>query len=97
MTDDNNLLQFFLQHAPVLWNDRYTCRCGRWATNRDSDEMMRAKFWAEHMIEELLPFAERILCMQCGKSVSTPVPKDTIVRAWVECPECIEKREKVGP
>jgi len=34
---------------------------------------------------------ERIHCMKCGKSVSTPVPKDTIVRAWVECPECIEK------
>lgn len=33
---------------------------------------------------------ERILCMGCGKSVSTPVPKDTIVRAYVECPECLE-------
>ncbi len=31
--------------------------------------------------------------MTCGKSVSTPVPTDTIVRAHVECPECIE----VGP
>lgn len=35
---------------------------------------------------------ERIWCMTCGKSVSTEVPKNTIVRAWVECPECIEKR-----
>jgi len=34
---------------------------------------------------------ERIWCMKCGKSVSTPVPKGTLVRAWVECPECIEK------
>jgi DNA-directed RNA polymerase subunit RPC12/RpoP len=33
----------------------------------------------------------RIMCMQCGKSVSTPVPKETLVRAWIECPECIEK------
>ena len=31
--------------------------------------------------------------MNCGKSVSTPVPRDTIVRAYVECPECLE----VGP
>jgi DNA-directed RNA polymerase subunit RPC12/RpoP len=36
--------------------------------------------------------SERIWCMQCGKSVSTPVPKGTVVRAYVECPECIEKR-----
>ena len=34
----------------------------------------------------------RICCMKCGKSVSSPVPKDTIVRAWVECPECLEKK-----
>jgi hypothetical protein len=39
-------------------------------------------------------------CHSCGKQVSTgftPVPTDTpdggiIVRAWIECPECIEKR-----
>lgn len=37
---------------------------------------------------------ERIWCMNCGKSVSTPVPKPTIVRAYVECPECME--EKAG-
>lgn len=38
-------------------------------------------------------------CMECGKQVSTgftPVPTDTpdrgiIVRAWIECPECLEK------
>jgi hypothetical protein len=39
---------------------------------------------------------ERIRCMNCGKSVSTPVPKDTLVRAWVECPECIEKSALTG-
>jgi len=41
-------------------------------------------------------------CHSCGKVVSTaftPVPTATpdqglIVRAWIECPECIEKREK---
>ena len=36
---------------------------------------------------------ERLHCLNCGKSVSTPVPKDTIVRAWIQCPECIEKYE----
>ena len=28
-------------------------------------------------------------CSKCGKSVSTAVPLETIVRAWIECPECI--------
>jgi len=32
----------------------------------------------------------RIKCGYCGKSVSTEVPDGTVVRAWVECPECIE-------
>lgn len=34
----------------------------------------------------------RIKCSRCGKSVSTPVPLNTVVRAWIECPECIEKK-----
>ena len=33
----------------------------------------------------------RVWCSRCGESVSSPVPKGTVVRAWVECPECIEK------
>jgi len=32
----------------------------------------------------------RLYCFKCGKSVSTPVPADTLVRAALECPECIE-------
>lgn len=44
--------------------------------------------------------ADFLKCNRCGKSVSTafiPVPTDTpdggiIVRAWIECPECIEKK-----
>jgi len=43
------------------------------------------------------PANERIWCRNCGKSVSSPVPKDTIVRAYVECPECIEKRGALAP
>ena len=39
----------------------------------------------------------RIWCMNCGKSVSTEVPEGTLIRASVECPECIEKRGTVGP
>ena len=34
----------------------------------------------------------RLKCNKCGKSVSTEVSKETIVRAWLECPECIEKQ-----
>ncbi len=33
----------------------------------------------------------RITCMKCGKTVSTPVPEDTVISAWVECPDCIEE------
>lgn len=34
----------------------------------------------------------RLRCNRCGKIVSTPVPESTIVRAWIECPECIEAK-----
>ncbi len=36
----------------------------------------------------------RLGCATCGKSVSTAVPHDTVVRAYIECPECIEQRSK---
>ena len=31
----------------------------------------------------------RLLCYECGKSVSTEVPSSTIIRAVLICPECI--------
>ena len=42
------------------------------------------------------PFAKkdalkRLTCTTCGKPVSTLVPEATVVRAYIECPECIEK------
>jgi hypothetical protein len=33
----------------------------------------------------------RVRCMVCGKSVSSPLPDPVTVRAWVICPECIER------
>jgi DNA-directed RNA polymerase subunit RPC12/RpoP len=33
----------------------------------------------------------KLHCQRCGKVVSTEVPDDAIVRAFVECPECIEE------
>ena len=33
----------------------------------------------------------RLRCFHCGKSVSTEIPEDTLVRGIVDCPECIEK------
>jgi hypothetical protein len=36
----------------------------------------------------------RLFCASCGKSVSTELPDDTVVRAALVCPECIES-EKV--
>ena len=32
----------------------------------------------------------RIHCIDCGKSVSTEVPADTMLRAVAVCPECID-------
>jgi len=37
----------------------------------------------------------RVRCSTCGKSVSTEVPEHIIIRAYVECPECIEKQPDV--
>ena len=34
----------------------------------------------------------RVCCSQCGTSVSNPLPVAVIIRAWVECPECIQRR-----
>lgn len=31
----------------------------------------------------------RLICFSCGKSVSSAVPADTIVRAVLFCPECM--------
>ena len=33
-------------------------------------------------------------CNECGKPVSTEVPDGTIVRAWIECPECCEEDDE---
>lgn len=30
----------------------------------------------------------KILCNLCGKIVSTEIPDNTLIRAWIECPEC---------
>ena len=34
----------------------------------------------------------RINCMGCNKPVSTEVPEGTIVRAWVECADCLDDK-----
>ena len=39
----------------------------------------------------------RIHCNKCGKEVSSDVPDNTILRGWVECPECIIKDNDVKP
>lgn len=33
-----------------------------------------------------------VRCSRCGKGVSTPIPEDTVIRAWIECPECLEAK-----
>jgi hypothetical protein len=39
----------------------------------------------------------RLYCTFCGKSVSSEVHEDTVVRAALVCPECIEAGEIVVP
>ena len=36
----------------------------------------------------------RLHCNICGKIVSSEVPENITVRAWLECPECIEDSYK---
>lgn len=35
-----------------------------------------------------------VVCSRCGKKVSNEVNIELIVRAFIECPECIEKDSK---
>lgn len=34
---------------------------------------------------------KQLKCNQCGAIVSTTVPESTIIRGWIECPECAYK------
>lgn len=36
-----------------------------------------------------------ILCNRCGGPVSNLVPDETVVQAWIVCPECAEKEKDV--
>jgi hypothetical protein len=35
----------------------------------------------------------KLRCFSCGKSVSTTVPDNTVLRAILTCPECIEANQ----
>jgi len=41
--------------------------------------------------EQLESKQTKIKCSNCGAEVSSYVPKDTVIRGYVECPECITK------
>jgi len=32
----------------------------------------------------------RLMCGVCGRVVSTEIPDNTVVMAFIQCPECIE-------
>jgi hypothetical protein len=38
----------------------------------------------------------RVRCSRCGKSVSSALTAPVVIRAWVECPECIEAHGRLG-
>jgi hypothetical protein len=42
-------------------------------------------------VEQMSDGTYRVRCMVCSKSVSSPLAEPVTVRAWVICPECIEK------
>lgn len=33
-------------------------------------------------------------CIVCGQSVSSQVPDDTIIRAYLQCPECLAEMDE---
>jgi hypothetical protein len=35
----------------------------------------------------------QIHCSNCGQAVSSKVPKGTVVRAWIECEDCVKKEK----
>jgi hypothetical protein len=39
----------------------------------------------------------RYPCYFCGKSVSSELPDDSVIRAMLVCPECIEARRVIIP
>jgi endogenous inhibitor of DNA gyrase (YacG/DUF329 family) len=51
---------------------------------------------AQQAAERMADGTYRVRCMTCGKSVSNPLPIAVIVRAWVECPECLESAARVS-
>jgi len=55
-------------------------------------EVLHSEF-PEEGEEAITQKLERIHCSMCGKSVSTPISRGTEVRAYIKCPECIEKEE----
>jgi hypothetical protein len=70
---------------------------GRYPAERAQQIVARANLVKFH--ECMIPLEcasptgpERVHCMRCGKSVSGFDPElGLVVRAWVECPECLEK------
>ena len=44
--------------------------------------------------ERMVDGTFRVRCSNCGKSVSSPLVEPVIVRAWVQCPECIAAQRR---
>ncbi len=45
----------------------------------------------KHFTQRLVDY---VACSKCGKRVSNLVGKELVVRAWVECPECLAEAPK---
>lgn len=57
--------------------------------------MVKPQDMRAESLERMSDGTYRVRCMNCGKSVSSALVEPVTVRAWVICPECIE-RDGVG-
>ena len=37
----------------------------------------------------------KLKCCKCGSDVSTEVPKDIVVKAWIECLDCLKREKRI--
>lgn len=96
-TRNTSLANEILEAAELREHQRTDCPRCRTSPPSDSWELIRETYRWRHTCPEMplagsLPFGppQQLRCSICGKTVSNTVPFNTIVRAVVVCPECIE-------
>lgn len=57
------------------------------------ETLMDASPESHHSYSSFKGLLMRYICYTCKKSVSSELPNDSVIRAVLICPECIEKGE----